>query len=95
MLSPFIVMFVNFQNITVQHFLLVIIKIFPFDLIYFDMWRPASNFISGAKWFVSFIYNCTHVRWIFLMKHKFMSNNSIKFVKLEFYKFLKDNDVVH
>ncbi|RDX88400.1 hypothetical protein CR513_30014, partial [Mucuna pruriens] len=55
----------------------------PFDLIHFDMWGPASNFISGAKWFVSFIDDCTH------------SDNGIEFVNLEFSKFLKDNGVIH
>ncbi|RDY02472.1 hypothetical protein CR513_14060, partial [Mucuna pruriens] len=43
----------------------------PFDLIHFDVWGAASNSILGAKWFVSFIDDCTHVTWIFLMKHKY------------------------
>ncbi|RDX61249.1 hypothetical protein CR513_60537, partial [Mucuna pruriens] len=43
----------------------------PFDLIHSYVWEPASNSISGAKWFVSFIDDCTHVTWIFLMKHKY------------------------
>ncbi|RDX70558.1 hypothetical protein CR513_50187, partial [Mucuna pruriens] len=43
----------------------------PFDLIHSDVWGPASNSISGAKWFVSFIDDCTCVTWIFLMKHKY------------------------
>ncbi|RDX93352.1 hypothetical protein CR513_24403, partial [Mucuna pruriens] len=43
----------------------------PFDLIHSDVWGPASNSISGAKWFVSFIDDCTRVTWIFLMKHKY------------------------
>jgi len=30
---------------------------------------PISN-ISGAKWFVSFIDDCTRVTWTFLMKDK-------------------------
>ncbi|RDX62546.1 hypothetical protein CR513_59109, partial [Mucuna pruriens] len=33
----------------------------PFDLIHSDVWGPASNSISGVKWFVSFIDDCTHV----------------------------------
>ncbi|RDX81891.1 hypothetical protein CR513_37383, partial [Mucuna pruriens] len=85
----------------------------PFDLIHFDL------VTLGAKWFVSFIDDCTCVTWIFLMKHKYevcqtfviffrlvknqfnkfikrlWSNNGIKFVNLEFSKFLKDNGVVH
>ncbi|RDX67605.1 hypothetical protein CR513_53499, partial [Mucuna pruriens] len=43
----------------------------PFDLIHSDVWGAASNSISRAKWFVSFIDDCTHVTWIFLMKHKY------------------------
>ena len=43
----------------------------PFDLIHSDVWGPASNInITGAKWFVSFIDDCTRVTWIFLMKDK-------------------------
>jgi len=44
----------------------------PFDLIHSDVWggpSPIPN-ISGAKWFVSFIDDCTQVTWIFLMKDK-------------------------
>ena len=33
------------------------------------MYAPIPN-ISGAKWFVSFIDDCTRVTWIFLMKDK-------------------------
>ncbi|RDX81895.1 hypothetical protein CR513_37378, partial [Mucuna pruriens] len=43
----------------------------PFDLIHSYVWGPASNSISRAKWFVSFIDDCTCVTWIFLMKHKY------------------------
>ncbi|RDX67909.1 hypothetical protein CR513_53160, partial [Mucuna pruriens] len=74
----------------------------PFDLIHYDIWGPTNNFILWAKWFVSFIDDCTLVTWIFLMKHKYeksikrlQSNNGTNFVNLEFSKFLKDNGVVH
>ncbi|RDX81124.1 hypothetical protein CR513_38237, partial [Mucuna pruriens] len=43
----------------------------PFDLTHSDVWGPTSNSISGAKWFISFIDDCTHVTWIFLLKHKY------------------------
>ncbi|RDY07811.1 hypothetical protein CR513_08019, partial [Mucuna pruriens] len=43
----------------------------PFDLIHSDVWGPASNSISGAKWFVSFIDDSIRVTWIFPMKHKY------------------------
>ena len=43
----------------------------PFDLIHSDVWGPSPiPNISGAKWFVSFIDDCTRVTWIFLMKDK-------------------------
>ncbi|RDX72762.1 hypothetical protein CR513_47707, partial [Mucuna pruriens] len=53
----------------------------PFDHIHFDVWGLASNSISGVKWFVSFIDDCTH--------------NGTKFVNLQFSNFLKNNGVVH
>ncbi|RDX99335.1 hypothetical protein CR513_17622, partial [Mucuna pruriens] len=79
----------------------------PFDLIHSDVWGPASNSISEAKWFVSFIDDCTRVCQIFvdffrLVKNQFnksikrlRSDNGTEFVNLEFSKFLKDNGVVH
>ena len=43
----------------------------PISLIHSDIWGPstAPN-IFGARWFVSFIYNCTSVTWIYLLKNK-------------------------
>ena len=43
----------------------------PFYLIHSDIWGPSivAN-ISGARWFVSFIDDCTRVSWIFLLKNK-------------------------
>ena len=43
----------------------------PFYLIHSDIWGPSPiPNITGAKWFVSFIDDCTRVTWIFLLKHK-------------------------
>ncbi|RDX88508.1 hypothetical protein CR513_29887, partial [Mucuna pruriens] len=42
----------------------------PFDHIHSNVWGLASNSIFVAKWFVSFIDDCTRMKWIFLMKHK-------------------------
>ena len=42
----------------------------PFYLIHSDIWGPPIPNITGAKWFVSFIDDCTQVTWIFLLKHK-------------------------
>lgn len=43
----------------------------PFHLIHSDIWGPSSTpNISGARWFVSLIDDCTRVTWLFLLKHK-------------------------
>ncbi|RDX92922.1 hypothetical protein CR513_24890, partial [Mucuna pruriens] len=51
--------------------------------------------ISEDKWCISFIDDC--ITWIFLMKHKLRLwlDNGTKFANLEFFKFLKDNGVIH
>ena len=43
----------------------------PFFLIHSDIWGP-SNIpnISGSRWFVTFIDDCTRVSWIYLLKNK-------------------------
>ena len=45
--------------------------LFPFSLIHSDVWGPTivPN-ISGARWFILFVDDCTRVVWLFLMKHK-------------------------
>ena len=45
-------------------------SISPFDLIHSDVWGPVIDSISGAKWFVTFIDDCTRVTWTYLMKNK-------------------------
>nr|KYP73851.1 Retrovirus-related Pol polyprotein from transposon TNT 1-94 [Cajanus cajan] len=42
----------------------------PFDLIHSDVWGPVVESISGARWFVTFIDDCTRVTWTYLMKNK-------------------------
>ncbi|KAL5577658.1 hypothetical protein UlMin_019357 [Ulmus minor] len=43
----------------------------PFHLIHSDIWGPSRvPNISGAKWFVSFIDDCTRVTWVYLLKQK-------------------------
>ncbi|KOM56062.1 hypothetical protein LR48_Vigan10g195400 [Vigna angularis] len=42
----------------------------PFDLIHTDVWGPVVASISGAKWFVTFIDDCTRVTWTYLMSNK-------------------------
>ncbi|CAH9102795.1 unnamed protein product [Cuscuta europaea] len=43
----------------------------PFDIIQSDVWGPApiAN-ISGARWYVTFIDDCTRFMWVFLLKNK-------------------------
>ena len=44
---------------------------FPFSLIHSDIWGPSTiPNIYGTRWFVSFIDDCTHVTWIYLLKNK-------------------------
>ena len=44
----------------------------PFFLIHSDIWGPSTiPNISGSKWFVTFIDDCTRVSWIYLLKNKF------------------------
>ncbi|XP_040949746.1 protein root UVB sensitive 6 isoform X1 [Gossypium hirsutum] len=43
----------------------------PFTLVHSDVLGPSTiSNISGARWFVSFIDDCTRVSWIFLLKQK-------------------------
>lgn len=43
----------------------------PFSLIHSDIWGPSTlPNVSGAKWFVSFIDDCSRVCWVFLLKQK-------------------------
>ncbi|CAH9100796.1 unnamed protein product [Cuscuta europaea] len=43
----------------------------PFDIIHSDVWGPTpiAN-ISGARWYVTFIDDCTRFMWVFLVKNK-------------------------
>ena len=43
----------------------------PFSLIHSDVWGPSPiHTISGVKWFVFFIDDCTRMTWLYLLKHK-------------------------
>jgi len=56
----------------------------PFVLVYTDVWGP-SNIpnISGARWFLTFIDDCTRVTWVFLLKQKSkVSSRFIQFVSM-------------
>ena len=45
---------------------------FPFFLIHSDIWGPSTiPNISGLRWFVTFIDDCTRVSWIYLLKNKY------------------------
>ena len=46
-------------------------SLFPFHLMHSDVWGPSRvTNLSGARWFVTFIDDCTRVTWVFLMKQK-------------------------
>lgn len=50
----------------------------PFALIHSSIWCPSTiPNISGTRWFVSFIDDCTRVTWIFLLKSKFNISNVV------------------
>ena len=58
----------------------------PFTLIHSDVWGPSTiSNISGARWFVSFIDDCTRVSWIFLLKQK----SDVRSVFPTFYNMIK------
>jgi transposase InsO family protein len=42
----------------------------PFILIHSDVWTFPSVFVSGAKYFVTFIDCYSRMTWLYLMKHK-------------------------
>jgi len=43
----------------------------PFEFIHSDIWDPAPiRSLSGVRWFVTFIDDCTRVTWLFLLKSK-------------------------
>jgi hypothetical protein len=43
----------------------------PFALIHSNVWGPSPvSTISGVRWFVIFIDDCTHMTWLYLLKNK-------------------------
>ena len=45
----------------------------PFFLIHSDIWGPSTILnISGSRWFVTFIDDCSRVSWIYLLKINLM-----------------------
>lgn len=43
----------------------------PFSLIHMDFWDPSCiTNILGTRWFATFIDECTHTTWVYLMKSK-------------------------
>ena len=46
-------------------------RLFPFDLVHFDVWGPSPiSTISGIKWFVAFVDDCTRMTWMYVMTNK-------------------------
>ena len=57
----------------------------PFSFIHSDIWGPTIPNISSARWFVSFIDDCTRVTWIYLLKNK----SDVGLVFPNFYNMIK------
>ena len=48
----------------------------PFSLVHSNVWGPSRvPNCSGAKWFVSFMDNCTRMTWVYLLKDKATINS--------------------
>ena len=78
MLRVSIVIYINLTNTSIQPSSPIIIK---------KVQSPSSvPNISKARWFVSFIDDCTRVSWIFLLKHK----SYMSFVLQNFHNMIKN-----
>ncbi|KAL0734578.1 hypothetical protein Bca4012_010788 [Brassica carinata] len=43
----------------------------PFDLVHLDTWGPFSvESIEGYRYFLTIVYDCTRVTWIYLLSNK-------------------------
>ncbi|CAN6568096.1 unnamed protein product [Malus baccata var. baccata] len=46
-------------------------RLFPFELVHSNVWGPSPvSTLSGIKWFVTFVDDCTRMTWIYVMKNK-------------------------
>jgi hypothetical protein len=46
-------------------------SIAPFALVHSDVWGPYPiSIVSGVRWFVIFVDDCTRMTWLYLMKNK-------------------------
>ncbi|CAL8156129.1 unnamed protein product [Prunus armeniaca] len=46
-------------------------SLLPFELVHLDVWGPSPvNIVLGVKWFVTFIDDCTRMKWVYLLKNK-------------------------
>ena len=70
MLIIYIVIFVSLLNIIVFPFLWVIQEHLLHFLWFTLIFRDHIKFLIFAKWFVSFINDCTRVTWVFPLKQK-------------------------
>jgi hypothetical protein len=58
----------------------------PFALIHSDVWGPSpKSTLSGFRWFVIFVDDCTRMTWIYLLKHK----NEVFHVFKSFHKMIQ------
>jgi transposase InsO family protein len=60
---------------------------FPFYLVHTDVWGPSNvPNISGTRWFVTFIDDCTRVTWVYLLKQK----SEVSSVFLQYFSMVKN-----
>ncbi|KAH9763832.1 retrovirus-related pol polyprotein from transposon RE1 [Citrus sinensis] len=69
----------------------------PFMVVHFDVWGPSKvSTIGGARWFVTFIDDCSRMTWIFLMKSKDEVNSLFqRFHKMVTTQFQTQIQVLH
>ena len=61
----------------------------PFSIIHTDVWGPSRvTCLVGARWFISFIYDCSRTTWMYLLKGKSESipifQNFYKMIQTQF-----------
>ncbi|KAL6316670.1 hypothetical protein AAG906_019583 [Vitis piasezkii] len=78
---------------------------FPFMVIHYDVWGPSKvPTLSGSRWFVTFIDDCTRMTWLCLMKTKdeynakvrvLRSDNGGEYQSSDLQKYLEGHGIIH
>ena len=73
MIQNFIVTFVNSKSHHITFLPSLNKSSVPFEVIHSDVWRPTKiPYISKARYFVTFIDECTRMTWLSLIHKKVM-----------------------